>query len=499
VVAASFADVYAHAARLSRTIEDRIMHRIILVAVCASVLSMGSALAQSTSTPRPPQVIRMTVTPAKAPVPALKYHLLPEVRDLKSGNAAIYYHRANTGEWWGSQSNRQEVAKLDETLDQPWQKSLAAKYDMLANSWPVKELSVAARCETCDWQMLERVRADGPLTAVPDLMSMRNLGKLNAARARSAIHRGDFETAIHSLQSGFALSKHVGEAPVLINAFVGSSIANGTLDRVQELIQQPGAPNLYWALTDLPGPLLDLRRPLQSERLMLDSLFPEVRQALRTPKATPLPGPQLTRRLQHQFALLGARSDPMSLMLQIVKGYPAAKDFLLQQGRKADEIDALPVTQVVLMHQLAQYEIWSDETNKLSNLPYWEARPRWRALQRESAAKIKEHGTAAILEAFFRPTDAIFTARVRTEQRIAILRCVEAIRLHAATHENRLPESLEVMRATPIPVDPMTGKAFGYRVQNDLAILEAAAQTGDDAEPGMALRIEIQLATPLKQ
>src|SRR5215813_2182129 len=39
-------------------------------------------------------VIRMSVTPAAEPVPALKYRLLAREIDLKPGNAVPYYYRA---------------------------------------------------------------------------------------------------------------------------------------------------------------------------------------------------------------------------------------------------------------------------------------------------------------------------------------------------------------------------------------------------------------------
>src|SRR5260370_32741992 len=42
----------------------------------------------------PEEVVRVTIRPAAAPVPALKYEFLPEYRDQISGNAVIHYHRA---------------------------------------------------------------------------------------------------------------------------------------------------------------------------------------------------------------------------------------------------------------------------------------------------------------------------------------------------------------------------------------------------------------------
>ena len=51
--------------------------------------------------------------------------------------------------------------------------------------------------------------------------------------------------------------------------------------------------------------------------------------------------------------------------------------------------------------------------------------------------------------------------RTRVEQRIALLRWVESIRLHAASHDGKLPQTPSEI-AVPLPGDPFTGKPFGY-------------------------------------
>ena len=38
---------------------------------------------------------------------------------------------------------------------------------------------------------------------------------------------------------------------------------------LEEMIQQPGSPNLYWALADLPTPLVSLRAGIQGERMFV--------------------------------------------------------------------------------------------------------------------------------------------------------------------------------------------------------------------------------------
>ena len=62
-------------------------------------------------------------------------------------------------------------------------------------------------------------------------------------------------------------------------------------------------------------------------------------------------------------------------------------------------------------------------------------------------------------------------------------------RLHAASHGGELPRTLDEITEVPIPVDPITGKPFGYRRQGEMAVLE-----GERRVPGMILRLEIRLA-----
>ena len=53
-----------------------------------------------------------------------------------------------------------------------------------------------------------------------------------------------------------------------------------------------------------------------------------------------------------------------------------------------------------------------------------------------------------------------------------MLQIVEALRLIDAT-DGKLPDRLEDIRAVPIPIDPITGKAFEYTLELDRAILYA--------------------------
>src|SRR5437870_2104505 len=45
-------------------------------------------------------VVKFRLHPAAAPVPALRYKLLPDLRDRRQGNAALLYYRAFAPEWY---------------------------------------------------------------------------------------------------------------------------------------------------------------------------------------------------------------------------------------------------------------------------------------------------------------------------------------------------------------------------------------------------------------
>ena len=77
----------------------------------------------------------------------------------------------------------------------------------------------------------------------------------------------------------------------------------------------------------------------------------------------------------------------------------------------------------------------------------------------------------AQLPSFTPAAQKILRARVRLDQRFALLRHVEAIRLYAAAHGGKLPASLADIEV-PLPDDPFTGKAFPYRVEGKTAIIQ---------------------------
>ena len=104
----------------------------------------------------------------------------------------------------------------------------------------LREVDRGARCESCDWHMVERLRKDGPGLLIPDMQGIREFGKLLAVRARLEMADGHFDKALYTLQTGFALGRHASEGPTLIQDLIGAAIAHMMMARLEELVQRPG-------------------------------------------------------------------------------------------------------------------------------------------------------------------------------------------------------------------------------------------------------------------
>jgi hypothetical protein len=462
--------------------------------IAALVLTLvpGAATAQS---PPAPRIVKMTLTPAALPEPVLKYHLLPWVNELKPGNGAVFYQRAHSPEIVNNYLRSPDFAHLAEWLDEPLSGKLAQKLAAFAPSQAARELDHAARCSYVDWQLTERAREDGYSLLLYDIQSFRSLVPLLAARMRLEMHQGQFAKAIFTLQTGLATGRDIGRTPILISCLVGAAACTTMLNQAETLVQLPQAPCLYWAFTDLPE-LVELRYPLQGERMFLDSLFPEIRHALEDEHFAAVPVDKLRERIA-KLGAFGLEGPRLGYAALAALTYPQARKYFLSQGHSAEELDALPVTQLGLMYEIALYDRWFDDFYKLQALPYAQARPLARKLYEElrearSWTMVGMELVRHILPAY----DKVLAVPARLQRRVALLRTIEALRLYASRHGARLPEELDDVQEVPVPLDPLTGKGFLYRRHPDgNAILEALPPPGEEANETNSIRYEIRLSS----
>jgi hypothetical protein len=433
----------------------------------------------------------------------LQYRFAFEEVAKRSGNAATDYQEARR---IYREARGSEAAAIDSQLDS-WlegdlkdfpQKEAEEFFQTYKEVYAL--LEKAARCDHCDWGHREALRKQGFNLAIPEIQDMRNFIRLVAVHCRMNLAKGKINESLHDARLGLVLARHTADSPILICALVGYAMTSVMMNRVDEIIQQPGAPSLYWALTDLPNPYISLRHSFDGERISVYGSFPGMADCVEDLDAGPLTEKQVQdgfmvlKQLLEGFKFPGAEN---LLALNIASRHEAAKKALIAAGRPREKVEAMPHYQVAMLHAFLQFDRGMDEVQLNQALPPWEAYRKTekpRGLIPASVLFGDPDGPALPLLRYFVPaTQRILRAQIRTDRRIAALRCVEAIRLYAATHDGKLPPNLSAIKDKTLPVDPLTGTPFEYSVTDKTALLKGNVTPDEKAQPAQWLTYEITI------
>jgi hypothetical protein len=423
--------------------------------------------------------VAMTVDAADEPRPALRYQLFHDAFDRIPGNAAIAYARATRlmvqNQDWNEQA-RQSGEWLQLSLDQLPVETVTAV--LRSQAAALSELKKATLRERSDWEI--PIHTEGVNALLPHLSELRSAIRLLALEIRLSILDRQFDEAIDGLRAGFTVARHCGDSTLLIEGLVGVAIAQQMLSVVEELVQQPGAPNLYWALTDLPPAYLTLWQATLWERSFIYAHLPILREIGKRPIVT-ADLLQAWNQLQHMGHPLGSdRSmearDQAALAMAGLGwiGFPVARQGLLDQGATPEQVDGWSAAEVLVRFVGEGYFQQRDQFYKNLALPYPAAK---QALARAEAgleqalaqAPLQNVLSRMLLPALSRAVDRF----AELDRQFAMLRCVEAVRFHAAQHKLQLPSALDQVDGMPIPLDPMSGLPFVYRIEGSTAVLEA--------------------------
>ena len=453
------------------------------------------ALWVSSASAQEPKPIRLWLTPARPPTPALRYQLLPDARVARSGNAADVYNKIV--ELLAKKPLNSEAQALSEITEQPLsQVATADLRKTLAVYDDVYDLlDEAARCERCDWGLRDRLREKGIGTLLPEVQKMRECALLLSVRVRLEMAEGRFDKAAITLRNGFALARNLGDAETLINFLVGIAIAAIMEKQLDTFIAQPEAPNLYYALTELPAPFLSMRKPLQGEYLGVYGTFPTLREAATDLNAGPLSEEELARYKNllaglsrgNEIIPFNTYAGHVLLAWNIRNKHEAAKQALIDAGRPRDKVEAMPPMQVALLHAFLEYDAAIDNLRVAQERPYWELSEYLASANKIYLRDRWKNPTAAavpLVPLMMPAIEKVSLARGRNDRKIALLRTIEALRFYAATHDGKLPRALALVKEVPVPLDPLTGKSFEYQLDGDLAKLRAPAPA--DQKPNLS-------------
>lgn len=502
---------------------------IAVAAACGIVgSSLGEALGQKSppgiattkphSRPTGPQVITMTVHPSATTRPALKYRLLTPLAEQTPGDAGPLYlrvvshsdlekpnERVNTpygpgvlprfglglvdgedehGDWVG--------VFLDAPLDKLDSPEIRQFLGSFTTSW-LPLLEIAATRESCDWAL--PIREQGFATLLPHLNGMRSVANAISVKARLDMARGDLPAALRTLRLGFAMARALDEQAVLIQHMVGVGITALTLQTLREAAEQPTCPNLYWALADLPKPLLNVRRALEMERAVIYRNMPELRKA-RDGTFTDDDWRALVPRIAQVTQVTGDRkaskwgAEGLGGFAAALVVMPQAKAYLVNTGLTQAQVDAMSPGAVLGRYFAGTYEEAYDEILKWSNAPYPVA-SAGRAKSEARLAELRAMGSYNFLMTAIPAVDRATLQTLRTERQLAAMQTVEALKAYAAGHGGQLPPSLDNLEDTPAPADPTTGEPFIYKVDGRTATLTSPTPPRMQPTDGLIVRVTL--------
>jgi len=453
-----------------------------LLFVCAllcvwPICSPGQDSAGDTET-----IVRLTVQPMAAPVPALKYQLLPELREMNPGNPIQGYLKCFM---------EQRHFFFDQAMMQKREKWLT----MPLHELPLQELQdyggtalrqadYAARLDAPDWQILLLAKRDGAHFILSDVQQLRMLVEPLKVRFRARVAEQRFDEALTTAKTMFALARHIGEHPTVIADLVGIACAAHAFNCLEEMIAEPGCPNLYWALTDLPSPLVDMHKGVQGERLMGEVEFAFL------DSSAPMSAAQLEKAVSREDETLqfleGNRrfKDWVQAHVSNETAVREARQRLIEYGLSAEKVKDFPPLQVILLDEKREFEVRRDDALKWVALPYPQVEAGLSALPPPDDKSPHWKMLVSYLK--------IRKAQARLDRRIALLRCMEALRLYAAANDGKLPARLDDL-SVPVPADPFTGKPFGYETKGQIAILRAPPPRGEENIKPYNLRYEVTI------
>ncbi|MCY3005469.1 MAG: hypothetical protein NTV29_05765 [Planctomycetota bacterium] len=448
----------------------------------------------------------VTLAPKAEHKPALSIRFIPDSFNAKLGNAAIYYLKA--GGFFEQTAALQAKQKFEvdsraaagdrefapfiwletELKDLPVEK---VKEYLVYTSFQPLFLEEAASRLHCDFDRQIKSVENPVGYLLPEVQAIRDVARIQAMRFLVAMAENRPDDAVKILGQLIAMGPHLCQEPFLVSNLVGTACVNIGLQQAYYLSEHADAPNLYWAIAQLPKPLIQMDQSLAYER---EFLFEQVK-ALREVDSIPKPDGYWSEFIDRFTAAMKGIGSPFDqseaigkagITLAIGSNVPKAREYLVEiEGMSHDTLDKLPNAQIFFLAVRRFYERYRDEEFKVSFLPE-HARNKARVTSKEFGEFGLRYGLITLPTSVFLPAvQAAQGASLRTQQQLALWQTVEALRNHLATHDNKLPATLEELEL-PAPHDPLTNGPFEY-------IAHAAGATLKGAEhPGLQYQLELR-------
>ncbi len=426
-------------------------------------------------TPKPPRVVKLTLSPSAPARPALKHSLVIDPYERTPGNAAQLYYRAIlafkdiSG---GKKFDDMAIKSNEKWSTGPCTGELRDEIVAWLNQIPKEireDVRDATRRERCDFEhrrtelsLSRDVRAGGYE------QNLRAFARMLRFQARVDLADAKFEEARESLRQLHQLGRDASSDPSIFSAMMGVSMVGFANQEIEYWIGSDGSPNLYWPLSAVPQPYIDVRPALVREVRALEKFM----EFLHDSEVKMRSDDEWVRLFRNWAADNNSDfrredgSNPLESFDALVKlHYAPAKAWLLENGYPVDKLIGMSRGQVVAIHMHRVLREISDEFIKGIYLPETEIDSYYNDLDKRMTKELEPperlYEIVPVAKLFMPAVHPALTAQTRVELEFAGLRTLEAIRAHMA-ETGALPEKLEDIKVVPLPANPITHQPLGY-------------------------------------
>jgi len=453
-----------------------------------SLILLGIVVGQAASLAEEPDAdgAILTLTPKKVGKPSLKYSLLPRHEELTPGNAATLYYRAllQTEETRLIQKNPKLDNQLSDWTHVPLDKLPREEIQkqLSIHNFAISEAELGARRGECHWELpIAESGVQLYNLLLPEVQKMRTLARMFAVKSRLEIAEGKYDQAVRDFQTVFSMAEDVGEPPFLICDLVGVAFVSIISEQVMTFISSPDAPNLYWPLTALPRPVVDLRPAIEFEGASFYQAFPELwtsKTKTQTPEQWQADLDTFLKRFIKLVDESGGDREELDQLKQnlnrdeLLKRAVEAKAGVINLGYDHEAAKGMSDAQAILLYTAMACDYYRDEMTKWFNVSYANCRDQLKQATDQMAQQTEVREMIPVAKLLFPAIHNAMLAQLRQQAKIDRLRVIEAIRHYAAEHDRQLPEKLSDIKSLPLPVNPLTGEPFEYERDGNKATLD---------------------------
>lgn len=207
--------------------------------------------------PAQARTVELALSPAKSAKPEQKYQLIVKAEEQIDADAVALYEKAV--KLIPKDFNQEQITKwLNLPIEQfPQQQAEEVLQKYLE---PLKLVARAAKCEECNWPEWK------PGDQIEGLTEYRKLAFILELWARLEISQKRYEGAAIAMRTGFAMARHLGKGPTIIQGLVGAAVGSLMCREVEEFVQMEDSPNSYRAIAEMPRPFVNIENAIENEK-----------------------------------------------------------------------------------------------------------------------------------------------------------------------------------------------------------------------------------------